>query len=204
VFTAREFFLVSRSEFFRRALTGNWTEAESRTIKLPDDDPHIFGIYLNLVYTGQLVTMRKSVEECSKLDRATFYQHISKEYDDLFSIYILVEKFQDVTAKNTIIVAVIDMTRVKCEDASRAKASLRSINKVYEGTPDSSPLRRLLMDMYGAVSPTFILEHVYKHSCCADLVKDLCKMLQETRSAKRAYEGNTLVKNGAGAYMEAI
>jgi len=53
-----ESFLTSRSEFFRRALNGNWQEAETRVIKLPDDDPEIVALYINFVYTGQLSTAK--------------------------------------------------------------------------------------------------------------------------------------------------
>jgi hypothetical protein len=51
---AHESFLTMRSEFFRRAMNGAWEEADTRVVKLPEDDPDIFALYINYVYTAQL------------------------------------------------------------------------------------------------------------------------------------------------------
>jgi hypothetical protein len=48
-FAAHESFLTSRSEFFRRAMNGNWKEAETRIINLLDDEGKIFARYINYV-----------------------------------------------------------------------------------------------------------------------------------------------------------
>lgn len=49
--------LTARSEYFRRAMNGRWTEAETRTIDLTEDDPEAFALYLNLVYKNHVPTM---------------------------------------------------------------------------------------------------------------------------------------------------
>ncbi|KAH7085601.1 hypothetical protein BKA63DRAFT_21189 [Paraphoma chrysanthemicola] len=95
-FTAHESFLIARSEFFHCAMKGRWEESNTRVIKFPDDQYTIFALYLNFVYTGQLVTMRKSEEERSDFISKDMWD----EYDDLFRLYILAEKLQDVTTKN--------------------------------------------------------------------------------------------------------
>lgn len=37
-FSMHESIICARSEFFRRAMTGDWLEKEQRLIKLPEDD----------------------------------------------------------------------------------------------------------------------------------------------------------------------
>jgi hypothetical protein len=48
-FFAHEWFLTARSEIFRRAMNGNWSESESRVVNLPEDSSHIFTLYINYV-----------------------------------------------------------------------------------------------------------------------------------------------------------
>jgi hypothetical protein len=46
--------MCKRSEFFNRALNGNWSEKKDRLVKLPEDDTKIFSLYVNLIYTGEI------------------------------------------------------------------------------------------------------------------------------------------------------
>jgi hypothetical protein len=71
-FIIHESFLTSRSEFLRRALNGNWAESDTRIVKLSEDDPHIFALYLDYVFNGQLATMGKTPEEFDTLEILKF------------------------------------------------------------------------------------------------------------------------------------
>ena len=46
--------MCARSQFFRAALNGKWKEGEENAVALPEDDPKIFSMYLELVYTGKI------------------------------------------------------------------------------------------------------------------------------------------------------
>jgi hypothetical protein len=146
-FVAHESFLISRSEFFRRALNGNWKEAETRIVKLPDEAPDIFGLYLNLVYTGHVHTAHKSQEDLMALDEDEFVGIICKEYWKLVKVYVLAESLQDVAARNAVVIAMLDLARVRYSDGVGVVPSSGAASFGYAGTPESSPLRRLLVDL---------------------------------------------------------
>jgi hypothetical protein len=46
--------ITSRSPFFRNALQGRWQEAQERTVNLTEDDPEVFTLYTNGLYTGHV------------------------------------------------------------------------------------------------------------------------------------------------------
>ncbi|KAF2241958.1 hypothetical protein BU26DRAFT_387892, partial [Trematosphaeria pertusa] len=106
-FVAHESILTSRSEFFRRALNGNWEEAHAHIVHLPEDEPDIFGIYLNYVYTGRLHTMSVDSEELATLDHNKFRTTVNEEYNNLFCLYILAEKLQDTPTKDATFTALL-------------------------------------------------------------------------------------------------
>lgn len=45
--------IVSRSDFFTRALNGKWKEGNDNVVKLPEDEPEIFWLYIQLLYSGK-------------------------------------------------------------------------------------------------------------------------------------------------------
>jgi hypothetical protein len=202
-FIAHESFLTSRSEFFRRALNGNWKEAETRTISLPDDDHRIFDIYMNFVYTGQFITTRKSQEEHSSLDFRTWCTFMVKEYDDMFCVYVLAEKFQDIATKNTVIAALIEMMHLEHKEDGWTCPSFRTTKKVFEGTLEGSPARRLIVDMLS----TNPLDHTIRKFVCLnlhpDLLVDLGKKLVETHQLRGGISGNIAAANRVEKYLEA-
>jgi len=196
-FIAHESFLTSRSEFFRRAMNGKWAEADSRAVKLPDDKPETFALYLNFVYTGQLITMRKSAEELAILTEDTFVDYIVDEFDDIFRLYVLAEKLQDASAKNAAITAAVEVAQLKSVAKKCTVPSLSTANHVYEGTPEGSPARRFLADMWGTLSLSCILRILQGQNMHKDFVADLGKVLDQT--CTRDYP-----QHGAQAYMEEV
>ncbi|PVH96593.1 hypothetical protein DM02DRAFT_569316, partial [Periconia macrospinosa] len=98
-FLVHEEIICERSEFFRRAMNGNWAESTDRIVKLPEDRVEIFETYLNLIYTGKIPTELHAVPP-------TLDQMLS-EYECLFRLYILAEKLQDIDAKNAAIESVL-------------------------------------------------------------------------------------------------
>jgi hypothetical protein len=94
-FSVHEGIICTRSEFFRRAMNGNWAESEERVVKLPDDDPEIFAAYINLVYTNNVAT--NETKEPKTTDQ------LSDEHIVLAKLYVLSEKLCDKAAKNAAI-----------------------------------------------------------------------------------------------------
>jgi hypothetical protein len=202
--SVRGSFLISRMEIFRRAITGRWKEEKIRLVSLPDENPYTFGLYLNFVYTGQIFTKRRSQAALSRLDLDAFKQHVESEYQDLFRLYVLAEKFHDVTAKNAAIMAAIDVTRMESGSGDWAAPSLVTANSIYEGTPEGSLARRLIMDMCGTLPLSYVLLQLQHRKFHPAFVSDLVRMVEKTRQFRPGYGGNVIVKNGAQAYMEEV
>lgn len=143
--------LRSKSEFFANALNGRSQEADENVVKLPDDDVEIFELYIQLLYTGKI----PSITDIAATAGDPVYI-ISSEHCRLCNLYVLAEKLQDRTAKDTIIDAVVEAA---AEDPRKARVPLAggylryfpskyAIVDVYQGTPSSSPMRKLLVDFY--------------------------------------------------------
>ena len=136
-FLAHESYLTTQSEFFRRALHGKLQKAESRIVKLPEDDPEIFGLYLNYVYTGHLPTTCEAEK-----DLTAHYLSLMDEYHQLFSVYVMAEKLLNPDAKNAAMTALVEIwTR-----NPGLVVSARTVYLVYEGTPGGSRARRFVVD----------------------------------------------------------
>jgi hypothetical protein len=109
-FIANEALLTSHSEFFRRAMNGRWEEASTRTVKLPEDRPEDFVLYLSYLHNGYLPTMTMSQDELMALGLKEMEEALRPEYDSLIHLYVLVDKLQDRAAKNAIVKAVFETT----------------------------------------------------------------------------------------------
>lgn len=117
-------------------------------IPLPEDDASVFNLYVILTYTGSVAT------------KGVALWHDPEEWKTQTRLYVLAEKLQDVWAKNRILDAMrhclnptINYGEAEAEaDAARAwfecRSTLDSLNELYEGTPPSSPARRLIVDHY--------------------------------------------------------
>ncbi|KAF2869093.1 hypothetical protein BDV95DRAFT_499273, partial [Massariosphaeria phaeospora] len=146
-FLVHESILSSRSEFFRRAMNGKWPEADTRVVELSEDDPDLFGIYLNHVYTEKLPVGETDSDQLVKLDYGVFYKETQKEYDLLFRLYIFGEKVQDTLFKNDVITSVHTISSLRHMNGSWSIPTTAAVALVYDGTPEASPARRLIVDL---------------------------------------------------------
>ncbi|KAF2650754.1 hypothetical protein K491DRAFT_720471 [Lophiostoma macrostomum CBS 122681] len=148
-FVVHEGIICPRSEFFCRTMNGNWSTAKDRVVILEDADPDIFAIYLNLVYTNRLPTM-----ECSSDGNTILLMtkaQIQEEYTRLSKLYILSERFLDREAKNTIIAALLELSKERSNAGWVCAPPEVAINLVYEETHGGSPIQRLFVDIYSTV-----------------------------------------------------
>lgn len=83
---------ISKSDFFQAALKKEWTEGQTRTIKLPEEKPAVVAQYLDFIFDRGLPT-RPTKVNCR--DGAV--------YDVLDELYGLGERFLDSPLRNAII-----------------------------------------------------------------------------------------------------
>ncbi|KAF1950252.1 hypothetical protein CC80DRAFT_598274 [Byssothecium circinans] len=168
VFWMHEAPLVQRSHFFAMALNGNWKESDEKIVVLPDDDPEIFKLYLGLIFTNRVYVVKKKAEDVDYL------AHSEHEYGRLCELYILAEKLQDATSKNLLIDAILARSRQVDGDGMLRYPNSGIVAMVYDNTPESSPLRRLLVDFYADHWVTgWVLDAETPKDFFVDLVKQV-------------------------------
>jgi hypothetical protein len=129
-FIAHESFLTSRSEFFRRAINGNWKASETRIVNLPDDKAHIFAHYIEFVYTGQLPITSKTIAELEDLTSKEFADYITEQYAAVFDVFVLGEKLQDLSTKNSMMQGALDVVKLSTHD-HRSRAPTPHVVRRY-------------------------------------------------------------------------
>jgi len=132
-------YLTRDSDFFKAALKKEWVEGETRVIKLPEEDPETMAHYLTFVYHNKL----------------PFKGITPKKRDDygarwaiLVDLYVYGERFLCRVIQNAAIKEMIRLTRVRSSDGSAWFPTGTSVERVYAGTPEGSPMRQLMVDMH--------------------------------------------------------
>lgn len=186
--------LTTRSVFFQRALSSSWKEAEERIVRLPEDDPDTFELYLHLVYIDEIACGPDTLDEedlCS-------VQRVA-----LAKLYVLCEKLQDTRAKNSILRALRHIT-FKCPYHEKWHIPGPEVVKIiYAGTVKGSPARRLLVDIYSYdVDPNKLRRQPMEGYLC-DFLQELALNLMKTLPLKIRKSLHSVRRDGIDAYLEA-
>ena len=89
-FIVHERLICETSEFVKRAMGGEWKESRQRLIRLPDQSPRVFHIYVQWLYLHVLPTRDDS-------------EHSYGEYDQLARAYILGDILLDTSFRDAVI-----------------------------------------------------------------------------------------------------
>ena len=123
-------------------MNGNWTESQERVVRLPEDKPEIFELYLELLYTNQIPVV--GIEKDS----------YTTQFMALTRLYVLSERLCDVKSKNSIVAAMI---------AGNTDSGIfpigHSIRELYSETPANSPARRLYARLFASSARPEMLEN---------------------------------------------
>lgn len=128
-------FLTRRSKFFEAACTQRFQEGLEKLIRLPEVKSELFAVYLQWAYTGEIVVL--DPEAAAKDDKG------SRTYYELTRLYILADMLDDKLLRNTIIDHCFAVHREK-----RFKPATDTTTLTYQGLPESSTLRRLILVFY--------------------------------------------------------
>lgn len=126
-----EAIIRAESPFFEAVLSKEWKESEERVVRLPEQYPEAFDIYLRWIYSGKLVVGKIDIQDTQAYDSFT---------NSLSRAYILGEMLQDVDFKE----AVIDGLFETIEPTERVPA--RQAKFLFDNTPKNAPIRRMLVD----------------------------------------------------------
>ncbi|KAI4627604.1 uncharacterized protein J4E87_004168 [Alternaria ethzedia] len=161
-----------RSEFFNRALSGNWSEKKDRLVELPEDDPEIFAFYINIIYTGAISSQTDN-HRLPNNELQAYFLAIVKSY-------ILAEKLQDKQAKNTALLTLHTVT-VRLSFPERLP-NAEIVDLMYKNTSKGSLGRRLMVDIWNNNYTKTVLEK--SESICKDFFVDLAYSIYGQRQKK--------------------
>ncbi|KAJ4338018.1 hypothetical protein N0V95_008191, partial [Ascochyta clinopodiicola] len=198
-FVAHESFLTSRSEFFRRAMNGAWEESESRVVKLPEDDPHTFELYMSFVYTGQVPVNDQLEDLPEEVDKSELRKIIKEEYDNFFRLYILADKLQDSVAKDAAIAAIFKVRTSGIHNGLYCMPKYKTLSMIYEQLPAGSPAKRLAVDIASKCGIKDMGEH--GQQLPSEYLKDLVVLLRH-RAQQGYNKKNEADRKGVAAYMD--
>jgi hypothetical protein len=124
--------LTMSSDFLKNALKGEWQEAATRMVELPDCDPDNFIVYAEWLYTGRMCTIAPG-------DYDLMLGAI-KERATLSGCYALGSFLQDSDFRDAVIDALVDM--VVCNNFTYTVPA----KVVYDISSSKSPHRKLAVD----------------------------------------------------------
>lgn len=170
-FIVHEALVTPRSEFVRMALRGEWKEAQTRTVPLPEDEPDIFSVYQQWLYGGRIHTRPSSA--LSKTD---------DEYRKLVKAYILGEKLVGGNFKDSIVDAIVEKLRLT------HKFDTGLTDLVFDNTLPTSPLRRLWLDAYyNFGSPEWLNASLVGDSINAEFMVEFSRYQMRFRASSGAF-----------------
>lgn len=149
--------LTARSDFFHAALAAN----PQQPVRLDDEDPDVFSLYLNCVHSGievvraggellskQIHTASDGVENLVKRERNSEQSADESEdhpdggrFEALIRLHLLANKLQDFDMMNS---TIDELVRMVDEDGLIPTQA----NLVYTSTKRGDPLRSLVRDVY--------------------------------------------------------
>jgi hypothetical protein len=174
-FSIHEGIICARSEFFRRVMSGDWLEKEERLVELPEDDPDIFALYVNIVYMSQVPT--NAIAETKTPDA------LSDELHELCVLYLLCEKMLDKMGKNAILQAIMSTGKEGASDGKIYLPRAETVAVMYAGTPVGSLGRKLLAQMWVALPHDSFL--VIAQQLPKDFLIDYTAVLLQARSVPK-------------------
>lgn len=139
-YTGHKVILSRSSDFFKKACNKEWKEGQSKIIRLPEVEPEAFDIYLQYLYTGEVVATDDELPEHRDGSREAQAQVVRLHWI-LIETYLLADMLLDTKSKNAIMDAFIEILK----DTKRLP-DLDTITDVFRKTTDTSPMRRLLVD----------------------------------------------------------
>ncbi|KAL7912615.1 hypothetical protein GGI35DRAFT_256867 [Trichoderma velutinum] len=137
MFSVHEHLACRTSEYFKTAMKPYWGTSTSGSFTLEDEDPEVFEVYLHWLYFETLPVQN---------DNPGVEGNI--EYVQLAKAYALGEFLGDINFKDAVLDVILIKSRSKASDGRSWFPVGPAIRFIYEGTPETSAARRLLVDLY--------------------------------------------------------
>jgi hypothetical protein len=133
--------LTQDSDFFVAAMKKEWAEGQTRTIKLPEESPATMAHYLSYLYSGKLFT-----EDIKSVPG----KEILPCFELLASLYVACERLLNSKLQCIILDEIKRLNFIPDENNTHWYPTAEIVAIIYNGTPESSPGRDFLVDLYVA------------------------------------------------------
>ncbi|KAF2122014.1 hypothetical protein BDV96DRAFT_593954 [Lophiotrema nucula] len=167
--------IVQRSKFFANALRGDrWTEAQEKTVTLPEDDPVIVGAYIEFIFPGaKLVLPSMAFKDVCVLGTEKSVACIQENLVYLCDLYVLARKLMD---EKTSELLLGEMKRTARRDAP----PLTAITTIYDGTTTGDPARAIIVEAFQKFGNSEDINWDYEHGPPVDFLQELSANLMKS------------------------
>lgn len=203
--------LCRHSQFFDAAFNKGWKEAKERSIDLPEDHAETFELWANYINAIDLFAAEQfwhcDETDCDSLpDNTEFDEEDPEEEDDwsshneqcqkinknltrLLRCYHLGDKLGDFDFCDKMIDCLIQF----CRDTNYWPASGQDVFQIFKRTTESSPLRRLIVDMLVYDNGETFADRKFPEETWSDVGKRLMRLQKFPGWSQAPYLGNTCV-----------
>ena len=136
--TVHKDLLCQKSPYFSAAANDCWKEGQEGRVPLPADDPSAFALYVQWLYRERIFSSQDMTDTGGNRE----------EIDLLIEAFVLGEKLQDQNFKDAVIDSLVHAVDTPDGQDTRWYPRSAAIDRAYRGTPEGSPLRKLLVDMH--------------------------------------------------------
>ena len=167
------------SDYFKAALCGEFTEANSDSVTLDENNPHIFGFVFRWLFTGKLACADGNEEPLSQLELCLIWifadQKIMPQLqnDSIDELYSAISKEKVISNHEEL------------------------LHAVYAGSTEGSAIRRMIVEGLVRVGDFSALTYVTRDSWPDELLVDLVKRLSSAMSRNGEMVENVVTKWGA-------
>ncbi|KAK1086140.1 hypothetical protein LTR33_001711 [Friedmanniomyces endolithicus] len=161
--------ICEHSLFFKSSMKEEWQEGQDRTIPLPDDRVEVVTLYVQWAYQEKILSH----------GHPTMAEHDRAELDQLIDAFAFGEKIQDGRFRDAVLDALIACASTPDTAGARWFPAISGVKRAYQGTPESSPLPRLLVDLWARHAMEKWLGADMLPEFLFDLVRELLSLRQD-------------------------
>ena len=140
-FTVPREVLTKSSDVLRKCCEGEWKEAKSRIIKLPEEDVDVFSTYIQWLHTNDLVVVEEELQDMTDRDFDIRNDAAALQWDALVNMASFADRQADLTLAN----AVNDSILLVMMNTDLVPAP-KFLSQIYTELPENSKLRCMVVD----------------------------------------------------------
>ncbi|KAE9979957.1 hypothetical protein EG328_000602 [Venturia inaequalis] len=135
-YTVHETIIRAESPFFEAALSKEWKESEERVVRLPEQYPEAFDIYMRWIYSGKLILEGRGLGPGDGYSKLAYV---------LSTAYVLGDVLQDSDFKDAVTDGLFETMSVESEDQCIPTCQVKFL---FGNTLRGAPICRLLVDWF--------------------------------------------------------